>query len=86
VNGISKLCAALCAAHFSCAFYSVLAGGPHLLVFAGTIPQVGEFQSMEVGTYRDGRRKHSIALYSLLSNTPKGNSTLIKLQRNDMGA
>ncbi len=55
---------------------------PHLLVFEGAIPHVGEFQSMEVGTYRDGRRKHSIGLYSF-SQIPKGNSTLIKFQYND---
>ena len=56
---------------------------PHLAVFEGAIPHVGEFQSMEVGIFRDGKRKHSIGLYSF-AQTPKGNSTLVKFQFNDM--
>jgi hypothetical protein len=38
---------------------------------------------MEVGIFRDGKRRHSIGLYSF-AQTPKGNSTLIKFQLNDM--
>ena len=56
---------------------------PHLLKFEDTIPHVGEFQSMEVGIYRDGRRKHSIGLYSFHLE-PRGAGTLVTFQLNDM--
>ncbi len=56
---------------------------PHLLKFEGLVPHVGEFQSMEVGTYRDGKRKHTIGLQSF-HLAPRDNSTLVTFQFNDM--
>jgi len=53
---------------------------PHLLKFEDMIPHVGEFQSMEMGILRDGKRKHTIGLYSFHLE-PKGKSTLLRARR-----
>ena len=55
----------------------------HLLRFQGSIPHIGEFQSMEVSTYRDGKRKHTIGLQTF-HLMPQGSSTLVTFQLNDM--
>ena len=55
---------------------------PHTVKFENSINHVGEFQSMEVQTKRDGILVYDIGLYSF-HHTPRGQGSWVTFQYTD---